>query len=207
MIPNRKITPLQYITKYGKMTIYVKQATIWELDRFDTLLEQNRTFERWNNFVKENAKIELERPYKPLRWMKGVVVSIILKNYPEIITEVYSKRSLGHKSIYTNISLPWATRKSPKWYDMWDVCIYRRISPQELRENYTREQYEWMIEYMTFKSFESDKKTRKYNDMAMAKKWNTLTKQQQELNDLINKTRLEWWFEKIEGATFTIEAW
>ena len=109
-------------------------------------------------------------------WNKEQFIKYLIAKPNEVFNRIRKNINKSYDSIYDNIKIrdedvsqgkiPFSTilmLLSEKYWTNW---------PMDILNNYTLEQYEWMLEGMRFYNYEQDKKLSIYNRKAMAIKYN-----------------------------------
>jgi len=128
----------------------------------------------WYNKTNKRYKTKKMNTYKVRSTKESILNKYIKKEWDKLINKITDTKHSVYKSIYEGIPKPIGKRnKSIFWYDLMFICSEYNIPwPKHLLENYTLEQVGYLWDWLTFKSYESDKKTQWINDRALfIKKW------------------------------------
>lgn len=188
MRPQIKISPYQVDTKYWRLYINVEQATIEQSDLF---FASSVPSEEIRDYVIKNATLiysnSIIDKLKRLNKRDLILSTVLTEN--DIYEFVIEKRYRMYNSLYKGID-SWSNRKMLAWLEL--ISIYKNywITPKDLQENYTYEQLWYMLDRLTFQSYEMWDKTKGLNDrMFRETGQKKISKKDEELIKLIESQR------------------
>jgi len=186
--PFRRTYETAISTKYGSCFLRYYENMMWEaMLMVDNFADMKYIIQWYTKFIDEHAV------YGDIKDdVKARIRSELINNPNELVMKTRENLNPHWESIYSGISTPSGSRKSIFGVDMLTICKEFNIKwPNDLLENYTLAQYEWMTDAIVFAAYEADKKTRGINNKALdlhRRKTNTvLSKEDQELLAIIKK--------------------
>lgn len=121
-----------------------------------------RLFVKWFESRKKDKLMNI------LFWKKDEKTRII----SDVIESITNTVFRSYDSIYDWITLPKSGRPSIYSSNVKSICKQYNIPwPLKLFDEYTLEQYQWMIDWNIFDNFELEDKTKVINDRALNKEW------------------------------------
>lgn len=159
-------------TQYGLVMLEFKQATIEETMEF----LNNGFDEQWLEDILFKNSIVVKKKW---RYSKKKLLKELEKGLEQILKIVVEKRFVFKKG------KSWWWRQQLFSGLVQLVCNNYWIKPKELLEEYTWEQFEWMIDWVIFNLNEQTKEWQRLNDVKLRKQ--VSTKSNEELLAMLRK--------------------
>lgn len=172
--PLKKTFEQDFITINGKnlFTLKYEQATIKEYYEYLNYSPQEQARELLN-ILRKCIKYSLKD--KIMLFLNKDYVTDFEKNLniEEVFGSIFANRFRIHKSIFE-----WKRQKGKKWWSkgsidsVWlsAICKEYNISPTDLMENYTLEQYFWFLDWIEWSNNTMTKEWQATNDLALIDK-------------------------------------
>lgn len=172
--PNIKTYEQDFILKSKKtkhlFTLRYKQATLWEYFEFYSKTPQEQFLELYEIIRWQIPYTLKEKILKKLfRWYKTKLEKLI--DYDKIVINIMNNRFRIYESIFSKVKA-----KGKKW-DKWllsvsllKVCKHYSTSLSDLLNNFTLEQFFWLLDWVVYNTNSQYKEGQKMNKEALQDK-------------------------------------
>lgn len=170
--PVKKTFSQDFILKDKTLfTLEYEQATINEFFEFYSLSPEKQILEIKKLINKQIPKTFLDRLKKKLNIFYKTKIEKLI-DYDKIILNVIWNKFRMYKSIFSDVKVS-EKKMTDKWLfsvSVSTICMNYCISPKELLENFTLEQFFWFLDWVTYKWNLQSKEGQNINKLALVDK-------------------------------------